>query len=59
MLGKAATLLADELVLDLEDAVPVDGMDDGRERVAATLACGSLARPRLALCRLTCLIRKE
>ena len=49
MLGKAASLVADELVLDLEDAVPADGKDDARERVAATLASGALAGRSVAV----------
>ena len=49
MLAKAAALVADELVLDLEDAVPTDGKDGARERVAATLASGSLAGRTVAV----------
>lgn len=49
MLGKAPTLAADELVLDLEDAVPVAGKDDARERVVVALASGSLAGRNVAV----------
>jgi citrate lyase beta subunit/acyl dehydratase len=49
MLGKAAGLVADELVLDLEDAVPVSGKDDARERVIATLASGALSGRAVAV----------
>src|SRR5664279_1850680 len=49
MLGKAAALRADELVLDLEDAVPVHGKDEARERVTALLAAGSLTGRSVAV----------
>ncbi len=42
MLGKAVALAADELVLDLEDAVAPAAKDEARARVADTLAAGDL-----------------
>jgi citrate lyase subunit beta/citryl-CoA lyase len=41
MLAKAPGLGADELVLDLEDAVATDAKDDARAQVVASLACGA------------------
>ena len=47
-LAKGATLAADELVLDLEDAVPPDIKDDARAAVVAALA-GEWAAPSVAV----------
>jgi citrate lyase subunit beta/citryl-CoA lyase len=44
MLAKATDLGADELVLDLEDAVAAEDKDAARERVVATLGSGAFAR---------------
>jgi citrate lyase subunit beta / citryl-CoA lyase len=43
MLAKAATLPADEIVIDLEDAVAAEEKDAAREAVAAALRGGDLA----------------
>jgi len=42
MLAKAATLPADEIVIDLEDAVAAEAKDSAREAVVAALARGEL-----------------
>ncbi len=49
MLAKAVTLPADELVIDLEDAVAAADKDSAREAVAAALADGELADRLLAV----------
>ena len=49
MLGKAASLVADEIVIDLEDAVAVAAKDDAREAVRALLASGDLAHRQVAV----------
>ncbi|HYZ28579.1 MAG TPA: CoA ester lyase [Thermoleophilaceae bacterium] len=49
MLVKAATLAADELVLDLEDAVAPDAKDDARSLVMRALATEALADRTVAV----------
>lgn len=49
MIAKAATLPADEIVLDLEDAVPPTGKDEARRLVLAALAGADLAGRRIAV----------
>ena len=48
MLAKAPSLAADEVIVDLEDAVPADEKDQARELAVATLGLGSLG-PTTAL----------
>ncbi len=49
MLAKAAQLAADEIVLDLEDAVPAARKVDAREAAVGALADGALAQRRTAV----------
>ncbi len=49
MLAKAATLAADEIVFDLEDAVAASAKGEARERVAKLLASGDWRGRRVAV----------
>ncbi len=49
MLAKAATLEADELVIDLEDSVAPGAKEEARDRVCATLERGELAGAHVAV----------
>jgi citrate lyase subunit beta/citryl-CoA lyase len=49
MLGKAASRPADEIVIDLEDAVATGDKDDARQAVAALVGSGGLAHRQVAV----------
>ncbi|HEY5318619.1 MAG TPA: CoA ester lyase [Solirubrobacteraceae bacterium] len=49
MLGKARTLEVDEVIIDLEDSVPVDLKDRAREQVCAALQAGEWSAGTVAV----------
>jgi citrate lyase subunit beta/citryl-CoA lyase len=49
MIGKAQTLAADEVVIDLEDSVPAELKDQARDRAAAALAASEWTARSVAL----------